>query len=315
MKVDSDMKDFRKELLRPRQNRVVLVISVLALILALGLTIFLLRENERPLSVPERDEARERELNDQVALLMNQIKHLGEQLEVDSERIGMLVTDLETVQKKVGVTQNELEKARAATEQARVATEQMKQEQQKKVQLLTRQLVTKADAAKIETLADQTDILLQEINQFARVQEKALDSQQDLETKWEDLSKMGLRLTEQGKLIATRPEALEELRRRGAREYLQFDARKSEKVRVADVVIELTKTDYNRKRADLRLIYDDKQSLMKKVYINTTLVFYVDTIQYELVIYKVSKDQIAGYISLPRYDKPISRKGDPKEKS
>ena len=308
MKVDSDMKDFRKELLRPRQNRVVLVISVLALILALGLTIFLLRENERPLSVPERDEARERELTDQVALLMNQIKHLGEQLEVDSERIGMLVTDLETVQKKVGVTQNELEKARAATEQ-------MRQAQQKKVQLLTRQLVTKADAAKIETLAEQTDILLQEINQFARVQEKALDSQQDLETKWEDLSKMGLRLTEQGKLIATRPEALEELRRRGAREYLQFDARKSEKVRVADVVIELTKTDYNRKRADLRLIYDDKQSLMKKVYINTTLVFYVDTIQYELVIYKVSKDQIAGYISLPRYDKPISRKGDPKEKS
>lgn len=308
MKVDSDMNDFRKELLRPRQNRVVLVISVLALILALGLTIFLLRENERPLSVPERDEARERELNDQVALLMNQIKHLGEQLEVDSERIGMLVTDLETVQKKVGVTQNELKKARAATEQ-------MRQEQQKKVQLLTRQLVTKADAAKIETLADQTDILLQEINQFARVQEKALDSQQDLETRWEDLSKMGLRLTEQGKLIATKPEALEELRRRGAREYLQFDARKSEKVRVADVVIELTKTDYNRKRADLRLIYDDKQSLMKKVYINTTLVFYVDTIQYELVIYKVSKDQIAGYISLPRYDKPISRKGDPKEKS
>ena len=302
------MNDFRKELLRPRQNRVVLVISVLALILALGLTIFLLRENETPLSLPERDEARERELNDQVALLMNQIKHLGEQLEVDSERIGMLVTDLETVQKKVGVTQNELEKARAATEQ-------MRQEQQKKVQLLTRQLVTKADAAKIETLADQTDILLQEINQFARVQEKALDSQQDLETRWEDLSKMGLRLTEQGKLIATKPEALEELRRRGAREYLQFDARKSEKVRVADVVIELTKTDYNRKRADLRLIYDDKQSLMKKVYINTTLVFYVDTIQYELVIYKVSKDQIAGYISLPRYDKPISRKGDPKEKS
>ena len=302
------MNDFRKELLRPRQNRVVLVISVLALILALGLTIFLLRENETPLSLPERDEARERELNDQVALLMNQIKHLGEQLEVDSERIGMLVTDLETVQKKVGVTQNELEKARAATEQ-------MRQEQQKKVQLLTRQLVTKADAAKIETLADQTDILLQEINQFARVQEKALDSQQDLETRWQDLSKMGLRLTEQGKLIATKPEALEELRRRGAREYLQFDARKSEKVRVADVVIELTKTDYNRKRADLRLIYDDKQSLMKKVYINTTLVFYVDTIQYELVIYKVSKDQIAGYISLPRYDKPISRKGDPKEKS
>ena len=308
MKVDSDMNDFRKELLRPRQNRVVLVISVLALILALGLTIFLLRENERPLSVPERDEARERELNDQVALLMNQIKHLGEQLEVDSERIGMLVIDLETVQKKVGVTQNELKKARAATEQ-------MRQEQQKKVQLLTRQIVAKADAAKIETLTEQTDILSQEVTQVAKVQEKALKSQQDLETRWEDLSKVGLRLTEQGKLIATNPEALEELRRRGAREYLQFDARKSEKVRVADVVIELTKTDYNRQRADLRLIYDDKQSLMKKVYINTTLVFYVDTIQYELVIYKVSKDQIAGYISLPRYDKPISRKGDPKEKS
>jgi hypothetical protein len=307
VKLDSDVNDFRKELLRPRQNRVVLVISVLALLLALGLTFYPLRENERPLNV-QRDEARERELSDQVDLLMNEIRHLGKRLEVNSERIGLLVTDLETVQKKVGVTQNELEKARTATEQ-------MREEQQKNVQLLTRQLVTKADATEIEILAEQTGTLLTEVDQITRLQEKAPESQQDLETMWTDLSEMGLRLTDQGKVIATNAEALEELRRRGAREYLQFDARKSEKVRVANVIIELKKTDYKRKRADLRLLYGNKQSDMNKVYMNTTLIFYVDTIQYELVIYEVSKDQIAGYISRPRYDEPISRKGDPTEES
>jgi hypothetical protein len=112
---------------------------------------------------------------------------------------------------------------------------------------------------------------------------------------------MGLLLTEQGKLIATTGDALEELRMKGERDYLPFDARKKQKISVAAIVIELRKADYKKQRADLRLFYDDKRVDRKQVYTNTPLSFYVgaDRVSYELVINQVSKDQIAGYISAP----------------
>ena len=112
---------------------------------------------------------------------------------------------------------------------------------------------------------------------------------------------MGLLLTEQGKLIATTGGALEELRQRGERDYLPFDARRRQKISVADIVIELRKADYKKHRADLRLFYDDKRVDRKEVYTNTPLTFYVgpDRVPYELVINQVIKDQITGYISAP----------------
>lgn len=77
---------------------------------------------------------------------------------------------------------------------------------------------------------------------------------------------------------------------------------------VAGITIELRKADRKKHRADLRLFYDDKRVEKKKVYTNTPLIFYVgrDKIQYELVINQVKKDQIAGYISVPKGKLPSS---------
>jgi len=265
-----------------RQSRVNWVNSISALLLAVGLTFFLFSQYEKY-------KARERGLNVQLAQLMKQIRLL-------EERFGLLVTDLETVQKRVGVTQDEIGKSRAVAEEIR-------QEQQQNVQLLTRQLVRKADSQQVKDLGAKADTKFQEVEkQITSVQREVQASRQELEKTWRELSARGLRLTEQGELIATSSEALEELRRRrGERDYLEFDARKKKKLRVADIIIELRNADYKQHRADLRLFYDDRRVDRKKVYTNTPLFFYVgkNRIQYELVINEVNKDQITGYVSVP----------------
>jgi len=265
-----------------RQSRVNWVNSISALLLAVGLTFFLFSQYEKY-------KTRERGLEIQRILLMKQIRLL-------EERFGLLVTDLETVQKRVGVTRDEIRKSRAVAEEIR-------QEQQQDVQLLTRQLVRKADFQQVKDLGAKADTKFQEVDkQITSVQREVRASRQELERTWRELSARGLRLTEQGELIATSSEALEELRRRrGERDYFEFDARKNKKLRVGDIFIELRKADYKQHRADLRLFYDDRRVDRKKVNTNTPLIFYVgpDRIQYELVINEVNKDQITGYVSAP----------------
>jgi len=270
------MNDFKEKEEKPRQSRVLL------LLLALGLAVLLL-------SVDKRHEARERELNDQLAQLMNQLGLQGEQLEAKSQQIGLLVTDQETVQKRVGVTQNEIEQARSAAKEVR-------EDQQKNVQALNRQLATKADSKQVDAKIREVD------EQITGVQQEVQASRQELEKTGEELSALGLHVTEQGKLVATNTDVLEELRRRGERDYLSFDGGKYQKIDVGGIVLQLRKADYKKHYADVRLFYDDKQFDRKKVYTNTPLVFYVgkDTIQYELVINEVSKNHITGYISLPQ---------------
>ncbi len=272
-----------------RQSRVNWVNSISALLLAVGLTFFLFSQYEKY-------KARERGLNVQLAQLMKQVRLLEERLDKDGRRIGLLVTDLETVQKRVGVTRDEIRRSRAVAEEIR-------QQQQQDVQLLTRQLVRKADFQQVKDLGAKADTKFQEVDkQITGVQREVQASRQEFEQTWQELSAMGLRVTEQGKLIATSSEALEELRRRrGERDYLEFDARKKKKLRVAEIIIELRKADYKQHRADLRLFYDDRRVDRKKVYTNTPLIFYVgpDRIQYELVINEVNKDQITGYVSAP----------------
>jgi chromosome segregation ATPase len=190
-----------------RQSRVNWVNSISALLLAVGLTFFLFSQYEMY-------KARERGLNVQLAQLMKQVRLLEERLDKDGRRIGLLVTDLETVQKRVGVTRDEIRRSRAVAEEIR-------QQQQQDVQLLTRQLVRKADFQQVKDLGAKADTKFKEVDkQITGVQREVQASRQELEKTWRELSARGLRLTEQGELIATSSEALEELRRRrGDRDY------------------------------------------------------------------------------------------------
>jgi hypothetical protein len=271
-----------------RPGKSLLVISVVALLLGLGLAFSFYTANQK-------FEIRHSELDDQLAQLNTQLALMGHQLVEGHQQRGVLGTDLETVQQRVGVTQTEIKRARERAEE-------IQQEQEQKVEMLNLQLVTKAEAQEVATLGVKTDTRFDQVNdQISGVQEEVATSREELEKTWQELSSIGLVVTEQGKLIATTGDALEELRQQGERDYLPFDARKKQKISVADIVIELRKADYKKHRADLRLFYDDKRVDRKQVYTNSPLTFYVgpDRVAYELVINQVIKDQITGYVSAP----------------
>jgi len=267
-------------------------IAVAALVLGLVLAFFLYDANAKRV-------IRDGELNEQLAQINTQLGDLGQQLEAAGEHRATLEGGLGTLQENLGVTQAEMEQG---MQQARQQTAAVRQEQQENVEQLNAQLSTKAETEQVATLGTETDTRFVQVDeQISEVKEEVATSREAIEKNWQELSSMGLLLNQQGQLIATNETALEELRKQGERDYVQFDARKKQRINVADIAIELRKADVKNRRADLRLFVDDKRIDRKKVYTNTPLNFYVgtDRVLYELVINQVAKDQITGYISGP----------------
>ncbi len=207
--------------------------------------------------------------------------------------------DLEAVQQRVGITQNEIRRNRQLAERAR-------QEQRQAAEDLTAKIVTKAETQRVDTLEENTNQRLVQIDD--RIETVDADVKQS-RSEWEvaltetreELSGLGLKLTEQGQLIATTQGGLEELRKRGERDYFQFEAARKQRITIAGIGLELRDTNRKRNHAHVRLFFDDRQTDRKRTFTNTPLTFYVgpDRVKYELVINQVDKGRVNGYVSVP----------------
>ncbi len=110
-------------------------------------------------------------------------------------------------------------------------------------------------------------------------------------------------LGEQSGLIATNSRELGALKALGDRNYVEFNLAKTKAPqKVADILIQLKKTDHKRNRFTIELVADDKRVEKKDRTINEPLQFYVMKYRqpYELVINEVKQDRIAGYLSQPK---------------
>ena len=288
LKLPSEQEEEKKKSQQGGSQLLFKVLAIGALLLGFGLVFFLMR-------MDQRHEARSQELSDQIDELQTVLSLVSERLDEDRRLINSLTTDVGLVQKRVGLTQSEIRKARAVAEALR-------KEQEKDVRALSEQILRKADSRQVVELDEKSETKFQEVGeQIKGVQEDVKASRQELENTVQEMAAIGLRVSEQGSLIATTGDALDELKRRGEREYIQFDARKKKKITVGDILLELRKADRKKHRANLRLYYDDKKVDRKDVYTNTPLTFYVgrEKIHYELVINEVTKDRIRGYVSVP----------------
>ena len=102
--------------------------------------------------------------------------------------------------------------------------------------------------------------------------------------------------------VATNGKELEELKRRGERNYIEFTLRKQKQMqRVGDISMKLDKADPKHNKFTLNVLADDKNTQKKDRNINEPLQFYVAKSLYEIVVNSVGKDQIAGYLSTPKY--------------
>jgi len=107
--------------------------------------------------------------------------------------------------------------------------------------------------------------------------------------------------------IATNAEELEALRALGEREYFEFEvSTKADKpVRVETVGLDLRHTDPGKSRFTMNVLADDKVISKKNRTVNEPIQFYVGGrggLPYEIVVNKVDRGVISGYLSTPKVD-------------
>src|SRR5947208_5138438 len=215
------------------------------------------------------------------------------------ESLQGLKEDFEVVRKRLGVTQKELDQARALAQR-------FKAEQEQSVQQLHAQLSQKADSQQLSALKEESSSQFGKVNSDVTAVRTDVDAtKKDLEGTRRELVDVKDTLSQQ---IARNHDELQQLRLKGERNFYEFELDKKKKVAlVGDVRLMLMDTNAKKKKYGVRIVVDDMQLEKKDRTINEPVQFLVGRtkLRYELVVNEVSKDRIAGYLSTPK-DKGLS---------
>lgn len=107
-----------------------------------------------------------------------------------------------------------------------------------------------------------------------------------------------------GRSVARTHEDLENLKKQGERYFWEFDLAKSRQwQRTGPVGLSLLKTDTEKQRYDVAILVDDFRLTKKHVNLYEPILFYPpdSPMPYELVINRIAKNQIHGYVGAPKY--------------
>ncbi len=201
------------------------------------------------------------------------------QAQADTANAG-LQSDLTVVTKRLRLTQNDLKKARDEAETIRTEDQQKIAEVDAAAKT---ELATKASTDEVKSVDGKVDGVRTDLN----------GTQTDLK----------MARSELGTLIARNHEDVEQLRRLGEREYIEFTIDgKNKPQKVGSFMVELRGTNPNKKRYNVALIVDDSRIEKKNLPVNEPIFFHqgTDRRPLELVVNSVSKDKVTGYISIPK---------------
>ena len=259
--------------------------------------------------------------------LQKRVADLELRFEQDVEKLKAsdtaIASDIEVVTKKVGVTGQELASARNLAEKLR-------QEHEAARQQLEAKLASKADseaveanvaaaraeaASKVAEVQKESDTRITSVSGEVKTVATNLEStRKDLDASRRDLVDVRTVLSDQ---IAKNSSELSLLRQKGEKDFFEFDikkAKKNEMTRVGDIRLELREADAKKQRYAIIIQVDDSKLEKKDKLINEPIQFLVgnDQLRYEIVVNKVEKDRIRGYLSAPKNkvlaaEKPVLR--------
>jgi hypothetical protein len=246
-----------------------------------------------------------KEIGDRIAAL--EVSTQEAQAQSDKKLVN-LASDFDLINKRVGVTANELT-------QARTVAQAMKQQQEQATKQLAHQLATKANATDVDTLREEATSKIAEVQQdsnakLGTVTGEVSGIKQDLVATKEDFGRQLVDVkTVLSEGIARNSSELSQLRKKGERDYFEFDIRKNAKVaqRIADVQMSLLKADPKNHKYSVAIQVDDNRLEKKDKTTNEPVQFLVgrDELRYEIVVNSIDKDRIRGYVSAPK-DKALS---------
>jgi hypothetical protein len=115
--------------------------------------------------------------------------------------------------------------------------------------------------------------------------------------------------SEMGTLIARNHDEIDQLRRLGEREYVEFTVvGKNKPVKVGNVTVELKGVNEKRNQFSAAITVEDKTFEKKNRAMNEPIFFYLSGthIPQEVVVNKVGKNTISGYVSIPKANSQTS---------
>src|SRR2546429_870036 len=217
-------------------------------------------------------------------------KVLTAQLDQANSRIADLKSKMEITTQRVGLTQSELARAKSRAESIR-------KEQQTSDQKLTTQLgqVQKESEEKIGAVATEVGGAKKDIEA----------TKSDLEATKGKLERSLGDMNVMSGLIAHSRDDLEDLKRRGDRNYYEFTIQRSKAPqRVGPVQVTLNRTDPKKAKYTVTVIADDKTIEKKDKTSGEPVQFYVKgssrMAPYDIVVFDVGKNQITGYLATPK---------------
>ncbi len=226
-------------------------------------------------SVEQSTQASLKQQNDALALRLGKTEDQNQQLQ----------SDLKVVTDKLNVTQEDLVKARKQTKASVAAYDKKLSGLESNVNT---QLASKASTDDVTKLNGDVSGVKNDLD--------ATKSKLDRAT-----GDMGV----MSGLIARNHDDLDELKRKGDRNYYEFTIQKSKTPqRVGPVQMSLNKADQKRSKYTMTVLADDKSIEKKDKTAGEPVQFYVKGTQhyapYEIVVFDVGKNQITGYLSTPK---------------
>jgi predicted nucleic acid-binding Zn-ribbon protein len=232
-------------------------------------------------------EATKTAVADQVRTVQQSVQQdmttLKERIAQDEKTNTDLQGDLKVVTDKLKITQGQLKKARQeATAIGTAATE-------------TKDKLTALDTSVHTELASKAST-----DEVKTVDTRVTQVNSDLN---KTISDLNMAKSDLGTLIARNHDEIDLLRRKGERDYVEFTiAGKNQPQKVGNVTIELKGTNEKKSRANMVVTVEDKKYEDKNRATNQPLIFYTTDshIPEEVVINRVGKNQISGYVSVPK---------------
>jgi septal ring factor EnvC (AmiA/AmiB activator) len=216
---------------------------------------------------------------------------LAEQLDKTNTALAEVKGQLNLTMEKLGVTREEISRARAMA-----AT--LQKEQEAAELKLAQQIgeVRKDSDAKLGAVAGEVSGAKADIEA----------TRKDLEATKSGLQRVMGDAGVMSGLIARNKEELEELKRRGERNYYEFDIRKSNTAqRIGPIQVRLNKVDVKKSRYTITLLADDKTIEKRDKTVNEPVQFYAGAAKgrgalHEIVVFELAKDRAVGYLTTPK---------------
>jgi hypothetical protein len=213
---------------------------------------------------------------------------LSAQVDQANARLAEMKGQLDVTSQKLGLTQEELARARSLTQTIRKEQKTSDERLVAQIGQVKQESETKIGQVSTELGGAKTDIE---------------STKKDLEATKSKLEHSVGDMGVMSGLIARNREDLEELKRRGERNIFEFDLRKSKTPqKVGPIQLKLQKVDTKRYKYTMVVYADDKTIEKKDKTVNEPVQFYVKGAHgpYEVVVFEVSKDRTTGYLSTPK---------------